>query len=98
MDYWSEDFDNSDWRVNKLLETEVVFDNNEVAAEMHISLVRYEQETQIASLQVFSVTRRSRSDSRHSLTYWVSVSIDLSDMTLVSDDTYWRLDWCYSSN
>ena len=22
----------------------------------------------------------------------------LTDMTLVSDDTYWRLDWCYSSN
>ena len=20
---------------------------------------------------------------------------DLTDMTLVSDDTYWRLDWCY---
>ena len=94
MDYWSEDFDNSDWRVNKFLETELVFDCDEVAAEMHISLVRYEQEIQIASLQVFS----SRSDSRHSLTYWVSVSIDLSDMTLVSDDTYWRLDWCYSSN
>ena len=23
---------------------------------------------------------------------------DLTDVTLVSDDTYWRLDWCYSSN
>ena len=23
---------------------------------------------------------------------------DLIDVTLVSDDTYWRLDWCYSSN
>ena len=22
----------------------------------------------------------------------------LTDVTLVSDDTYWRLDWCYSSN
>ena len=78
MDYWSEDFDNSDWRVNKFLETELVFDYNdynEVAAEMHISLVRYEQEIQIASLQVFSVTRRSRSDSRHSLTYWVREAI-----------------------
>ena len=54
--------------MNKLLETELVFDYNdynEVAAEMYISLVRYEQEIQIASLQVFS----SRSDSRHSLTY-----------------------------
>ena len=41
---------------------------------------------------VFSVTRRSRSDSHHlltySLTYWVSVSTDLTDVTLVSDDTY----------
>ena len=34
----------SDWRVNKWLETELVFDCDEVAAEMHISLVRYEQE------------------------------------------------------
>ena len=23
---------------------------------------------------------------------------DLTDVTLVSVDTYWRLDWCYSSN
>ena len=23
---------------------------------------------------------------------------DLTDVTLVSDDTYRRLDWCYSSN
>ena len=23
---------------------------------------------------------------------------DLTDVTLVSDDTYWRLDWSYSSN
>ena len=50
----------------------------------------------------FSVTRRSRSDSRQSLTdsltESVSVSTDLIDVTLVSNDTYWRLDWCYSSN
>ena len=31
-------------RVNKWLESELVFDCDEVAAEMHISLVRYEQE------------------------------------------------------
>ena len=32
----------------------------------------------------------------HSLTYsWLA---DLTDVTLESDDTYWRLDWCYSSN
>ena len=37
---------------------------------------------------LFSVTRRSRSDSRYWVTYWVSVSTDLTDVTLVSDDTY----------
>ena len=42
-------------------------------------------------------TRRSRSDSGDSLTDLLSVSTDLTDVTLVSDDTYWRLDWCYSS-
>ena len=43
-------------------------------------------------VRVFSVTRRSRSDSRqlltHSLTESVSVSTDLTDVILVSDDTY----------
>ena len=29
-----------------------------------------------------------------SLTDWVDVSIDLTDVTLVSDDTYRRLYWC----
>ena len=42
------------------------------------------------NLLVFSVTRRSRSDAVHLLsellTYWVMVSIDLTDVTLVSDD------------
>ena len=46
---------------------------------------------------IFSVTRRSRSDESHSLTEllsnWVSVSIDFTDVTLVSDDTYKRLNW-----
>ena len=41
---------------------------------------------------IFSVTRRSRSDSRQLLTYLLSpllsVSTDLTDVTLVSDDTY----------
>ena len=49
-------------------------------------------------IPVFSVTRRSRSDESHSLTesltYWVSVLIDFTDVTLVSDDTYRRLYWC----
>ena len=30
----------------------------------------------------------------HSLSHWVSVSIDFTDVTLVSDDTYRRLYWC----
>ena len=47
---------------------------------------------------IFSVIRRSRSDSRQSLTPLLIVSTDLTDVTLVSDDTNWRLDWCYSSN
>ena len=44
---------------------------------------------------LFSVTRRSRSDESHLLTellsYLLSVSIDFSDATLVSDDAYRRL-------
>ena len=28
------------------------------------------------------------------LTDWVSISIDFTDVTLVSDDTYRRLYWC----
>ena len=43
---------------------------------------------------MFSVTRRSRSDECDLLTDWVSVSIDFTDVTLVSDDTYRRLYWC----
>ena len=43
-------------------------------------------------LCLFSVTRRSRSDSRQLLTYSLThsliVSTDLTDVTLVSDDTY----------
>ena len=39
------------------------------------------------SNSVFSVTRRSRSDAVHLLTDYLMVSIDLTDVTLVSDDT-----------
>ena len=50
--------------------------------------------TNIGSI-FFSVTRRSRSDESHSLTHLLShllsVSIDFTDVTLVSDDTYRRL-------
>ena len=42
---------------------------------------------------IFSVTRRSRSDESHSLTNLLSVSIDFTDVTLMSDDTYRRLYW-----
>ena len=37
---------------------------------------------------VFSATRRSRSDVCDSLTHWVSINIDFTDMTLMSEDTY----------
>ena len=37
---------------------------------------------------LFSVTRRSRSDESHSLSESLIVSTDLTDVTLVSDDTY----------
>ena len=30
------------------------------------------------------------------LSYWVSDSTDLIDVTLVSDDTCWRVDWCFA--
>ena len=44
-------------------------------------------------LRLFSVTRRSRSDESHLLTYLLTESwlADLTDVTLVSDDTYKRL-------
>ena len=38
--------------------------------------------------QVFSVTRRSRTDVSHLYTDWVSVIIDFTDVTLVIEDTY----------
>ena len=44
--------------------------------------------------RVISVTRRSRSDESHllthSLSHSLSVSIDFTDVTLVSDDTFRR--------
>ena len=40
---------------------------------------------------IFSVTRRSRSDECDLLTESLDVSIDLTDVTLVSDDTNRRL-------
>ena len=43
---------------------------------------------------LISVTRRSRSDECDSLPESLDVSIDLTDVTLVSDDTYRRLYWC----
>ena len=45
---------------------------------------------------IFSVTRRSRSDVSQSVSEWVSqwhCWTDLTDVTLVSEDTYWRLYW-----
>ena len=40
---------------------------------------------------IISVTRRSRTDVVHLLTECLMVSIDLTDVTLVSDDTFRRL-------
>ena len=45
---------------------------------------------------IFSVTRRSRSDVSQSVSEWVSqwhCWTELTDVTLVSEDTYWRLYW-----
>ena len=41
---------------------------------------------------IFSVWRRSRSDVSHLLSEWMFA--DLTDVTLVSEDTYRRLYWC----
>ena len=43
----------------------------------------------LASQDALEVMRVSESVSQ-----WVSVSIDFTDVTLVSDDTYRRLYWC----
>ena len=44
-------------------------------------------------INIFSVTRRSRSDESHLLTELLSVSNVFTDLTLVSDDTCRRLYW-----
>ena len=43
---------------------------------------------------IFSVTRRSRSDVCDLLSDLLTVSTDLTDVTLASDDTHRRLYWC----
>ena len=51
----------------------------------------------LKSINFVGVTRRSRIDESHWLTNWLteslSVLIDFTDVTLVSDDTYIRLYW-----
>ena len=45
-------------------------------------------------IDVFSVTRRSRSDSvSQSVSELLTLRTELTDVTLVSEDTYWRLYW-----
>ena len=44
----------------------------------------------LANPHIFSVTWRSRSDSGQSVTDWSGLA-DLTDVTLVSDDTFRRL-------
>ena len=48
-------------------------------------------ENRLLERGIFSVTRRSISDESHSLSHSLDVLIDLTDVTLVSDDTYRRL-------
>ena len=43
-------------------------------------------------VQLLSVTRCSRTDESHSLTESLSVSIDFTDVSLLSEDTYGRPD------
>ena len=43
---------------------------------------------------IFSVTRRYRSDESYWVSHSLGVSIDFTDLTLVSDDTCRRLYWC----
>ena len=52
--------------------------------------------TMISTLKVFLASQDALEVMRvtESLTDWVSVSIDFTDVTLVSDDTYRRLYWC----
>ena len=50
----------------------------------------------LTTIIIFSVTRRSKSDVVHLLTDSLMVSNDLTDVTLVSDDTERGLDWCDS--
>ena len=54
---------------------------------LHIHIVHCTIKLWSCSCLVFSVTRRYRSDAGHLLTYSLMVSIDLTDVTLVSDDT-----------
>ena len=60
------------------------------------TLEDFTRDTDIADhfFYFFSVTRRSRSDESHLLTYLLDVSIDFTDVTLVSDDTRRRYYWC----
>ena len=42
---------------------------------------------------LFSVTRRSRSDVSQSVSESLTLRTELTDVTMVSEDTYWRLYW-----
>ena len=46
------------------------------------------------ALEVMRVTHSLTYLLTYLLTDWVDVSIDFTDVTLVSDDTYKRLYWC----
>ena len=54
-------------------------------------------ENRIINLTMFSVMRRYRTNVSQwvsqSVSQWVTLRTELTDVTLVSEDTYWRLYW-----
>ena len=46
------------------------------------------------ALEVMRVTHLLSHSLTESLSHWVSVSIDSTDVTLVSEDTYLKIHWC----
>ena len=58
---------------------------------VHVMVLAYDRSRGRPPRLLFGVTRRSRSDESHSLTELLIGSIDFTDVTLVSEDTYRRL-------
>ena len=45
------------------------------------------------SVEIFSVMRRYRTRETDWVSQWVTLRTELTDVTLVSEDTYWGLYW-----